>query len=60
MLISFYKRHSVMKMVKMTTASGGEIQCHPSQVESMQNMGWKVDNEKATKKSESKTEKEDK
>jgi hypothetical protein len=49
-----------MKMVKMTTASGGEIQCHPSQVESMQNMGWKVDNEKPTKKSESKTEKEDK
>jgi|TARA_Y100001973_G_C5205216_1_gene341012 hypothetical protein len=48
-----------MKMVKMTTASGGEIECHPSQVESMEKMGWKVAGKKAAKKAEDKTEKEE-
>ena len=47
-----------MKMIKMTTASGGEIDCHPSQVENMEKMGWKVTGKKAPKKAEDKSEKE--
>ena len=59
MLISFHKRDSVMKMTKMTTDSGGEIECHPSQVENMEKMGWKVAGKKAPKKAEDKSEKEE-
>jgi len=48
-----------MKMTKMTTDSGGEIECHPSQVENMEKMGWKVAGKKAPKKAEDKSEKEE-
>ena len=47
-----------MKMIKMTTDTGGEINCHPSQVENMEKMGWKVAGKKAPKKVEDKPEKE--